>query len=343
MAFLSSLILFVLLVTASNARLIWLNEKGQKLFQLRQSIYAARELLQNECPIFLTLNHGILDDSAFPFHVEVTTMFHSKLLDSLAECLVGRTSPKNMTTQTPLNQSPAADEVSSTPLASQQLLTEQPTTEQTVTREMPLPQDCQELYDQGNRCSEVYQVNPPHTDSEPFPVWCDFFDGRGWTVFQKRVNGSVSFNKNWTDYQAGFGEIAGEYWLGLAKIHLLTRSNTKLSIFLRAANGTTESGVWPSFYINGLADGYKLIISDDGYRGSLDSFKLVYYHNGMKFSTPDRDQDLSSSNCAQRYQAGWWFNNCQYVLLNALEENQIEWYNPHGRYFVESVMRVTRD
>ncbi|XP_067938632.1 angiopoietin-related protein 3-like [Watersipora subatra] len=247
MAFLSSLVLFVLLVTASNARLVRLNGKGQELFQLRQSIYAARELLQNECPTILTLNHEIFDDSAFPFHLEVTTMFHRKLLESLAECLTGRTSAENMTAQTPSNQSPTADRVSSTPPASQQLLTEQSTTEQFVTSEMPLPQDCQELYEQGNRCSGVYQVNPPHTDGEPFPVWCDFFDGRGWTVFQRRVNGSVSFNKNWTDYQAGFGEIAGEYWLGLDKIHALTRSNTKLSIFLRAANETTESGVWPSF------------------------------------------------------------------------------------------------
>ncbi|XP_067939060.1 microfibril-associated glycoprotein 4-like [Watersipora subatra] len=225
-------------------------------------------------------------------------MFHRQLLDSLAECLASRTTAENLTASTPSNQSSAADEESSTPPSSQQLLTELPTTERSVTSEMPLPQDCQELYDQGNRCSGVYQVNPPHSDGEPFPVWFDFFDGRGWTVFQRRGNGSVSFNKNWTDYQAGFGEITGEYWLGLDKIHALTRSSTKLSIFLRAANGTTESGVWPGFYINGLADGYKLTISDDGYCGSLDSSRLVH-HNGMRFSTPDRDQDTESSNCAQ--------------------------------------------
>ncbi|XP_067939063.1 angiopoietin-related protein 1-like [Watersipora subatra] len=247
-----------------------------------------------------------------------------------------------MMAPTPSNQSRAEDEVFSTPPTSQQLLTEQPTTERTVTSEMPLPQDCQELYDQGNRCSGVYQVNPPHTDGEPFPVWCDFFDGRGWTVFQRRVNGSVNFNKNWTDYQAGFGETDGEYWLGLDKIHALTRSNTKLSIFLRAANGTTESGVWPSFYINGLADGYKLTISDDGYRGSLTSASLVY-HNGMKFSTPDRDQDTNSGNCAQGNKAGWWFKSCYYSLLNALDWKRIYWRSSPTTYFIESVMRVTRD
>ncbi|XP_067939056.1 ficolin-2-like [Watersipora subatra] len=175
------------------------------------------------------------------------------------------------------------------------------------------------------------------------PVWCDFFDGRGWTVFQRRVNGSVSFNKNWTDNQAGFGEIAGEYWLGLDKIHALTRSNTKLSIFLRAANGTTESGVWSSFYVIGLADGYKLIIRDDGYRGSLDSSSLVF-HNGMKFSTPDRDQDNHASiNCAQRSKAGWWFKGCYSSLLNTLGSKQMYWSEPSANYFIESVMRVTRD
>ncbi|XP_067939048.1 angiopoietin-related protein 6-like [Watersipora subatra] len=277
----------------SDQSVIRQNNKGQELFQLRQNIYAARQLLQNECPALFAVNHGIYDDSLFPFHLEIAKIVHSRLLDHLVKCLATQTiTAENVTSQPSFNQSRAMEEATSIPQTSQQLLTEQPTTEQSmtsefaastatedttsaqptsqqlltepptteqsVTSEVPTPKDCQKLYDEGNKLSGVYQINPFDMAGEAFPVWCDFIDGYGWTVFQKRFNGSVDFLKNWTDYQTGFGYTDGEYWLGLDKIHALTSTNTKLSILLKAANGTTKSGIWQSFYINDSSDGYRL-------------------------------------------------------------------------------------
>lgn len=41
------------------------------------------------------------------------------------------------------------------------------------------------------------------------------------------------------------------------------------------------------------------------------------FHNGMKFSTPDQDNDrLGGSSCANTYHGAWWYNDCFQSNLN---------------------------
>ena len=84
-------------------------------------------------------------------------------------------------------------------------------------------------------CAEIYKsagkptdgVNTIKPDELPaFDVFCDqTTDGGGWTVFQKRLNGSVDFYRYWNDYKRGFGDLNSEFWLRLDKIHRLTSYN----------------------------------------------------------------------------------------------------------------------
>ena len=144
-------------------------------------------------------------------------------------------------------------------------------------------------------------------------------DGGEWTVFQ-RMDGSVDFYLNWTDYVHGFGNTSGEYWLGFSKLHRLANGNisTKLRVDMRDNNNNKGYASYSTFYIGGSTTDYTLHVSR--YSGTTrDSLK---YHNLMKFTTKDNDNDAgnwgSSDNCVIEFSGAWWYNNCYYSNLNGL-------------------------
>ena len=68
--------------------------------------------------------------------------------------------------------------------------------------------NCGELYKAGKRNNDVYSIDPDNTGA--FDVYCDQKSaGGGWTVFQKRLDGSVDFYRGWDDYKRGFGNLNG--------------------------------------------------------------------------------------------------------------------------------------
>ena len=91
-------------------------------------------------------------------------------------------------------------------------------------------------------------------------MYCDHKTaGGGWTVFQKRLDGSVDFYRIWDDYKRGFGNLKGEFWLGLDKIHRLTVScNNTLRVDLEDHLGNTAFAEYSSFTVASEQAKYQL-------------------------------------------------------------------------------------
>ena len=180
-------------------------------------------------------------------------------------------------------------------------------------REAPTPRDCREAYLNGSRKDGVYTIDPGC--GKPFNVFCNMTNG-GWTVFQSRMDGSVDFFRNWAHYVAGFGQLNGEHWLGLEKLVCLTtrRPRTELRVDLIDFKGNYKYAQYSFFSVGNSGTNYRLSIA--GYTGTAGD--SLTRHNGMQFSTKDRDNDQWNGNCANDDQGAWWHESCGDSNLNGL-------------------------
>ncbi|XP_068145624.1 ficolin-2-like [Drosophila tropicalis] len=87
---------------------------------------------------------------------------------------------------------------------------------------------------------------------KPFKVLCDSsLAGLGWIVIQKRINGSLNFFRNWQEYREGFGDLNGEFFLGLKNIRAMTALEPyELYIHLEDFNKTVRHARYDEFAID---------------------------------------------------------------------------------------------
>ncbi|XP_071841314.1 ficolin-1-A-like [Apostichopus japonicus] len=217
--------------------------------------------------------------------------------------------------------------------------------------------NCTAIYIAGCQKSGIYNITPNTWAEGPFEAYCDMkklnvqnrtlCNGRGWTVFQRRVNGSVDFNRNWTSYKEGFGQLNHEFWLGNEKLHNLTQPGKyRLRIDLVGSNGTRYHACYKKFHIKEEGVMYELHAS--GFRGNNSLSDGLSDQNGKAFSTSDRDNTNSTNICADIIQGGWWHEACDgdYTNLNGVygsnqDSTSIYWNGlPNGESIISSEMKI---
>nr|XP_045236105.1 angiopoietin-related protein 4 isoform X2 [Macaca fascicularis] len=173
-----------------------------------------------------------------------------------------------------------------------------------------LPRDCQELFEDGERQSGLFEIQPQ--GSPPFLVNCKM--------------------------------TSGEFWLGLEKVHSITGDrNSRLAVQLQDWDGNAESLQF-SVHLGGEDTAYSLQLTEP-VASQLGATTVPPSGLSVPFSTWDQDHDLRrDKNCAKSLSGGWWFGTCSHSNLNGQyfrsipQQRQelkkgIFWKTWRGRYY----------
>ncbi|KAM7374348.1 hypothetical protein PAMP_007013 [Pampus punctatissimus] len=185
--------------------------------------------------------------------------------------------------------------------------------------------------------SGIYIIHPENTDFS-FEVFCEMdYMGGGWTVMQRRTDGLTDFKRPWADYVDGFGNLAGEHWLGLKKVfHIVNQKETRfqLHIALVSHEDITSYASYDDFRLDSETQFFNIHLgryagsAGDAFRG----YDQEQNQDTAPFSASDVDNDGCNPFCSignrtvescstQHNQTGWWFNQCGLANLNGSPED----------------------
>lgn len=136
----------------------------------------------------------------------------------------------------------------------------------------------------------------------------EHIQGGGWIVIMRRSDGSINFFRDWNDYKNGFGNVNGEFFIGLDRLHALTKDrDQELLIEMENWAGVKKFVKYDQFVIDNEANQYALNSLGEF---SGDGGDSLSGHLSMKFSTRDHDNDSDVSNCSKVYLGAWWYKKC---------------------------------
>lgn len=175
--------------------------------------------------------------------------------------------------------------------------------------------DCEDGKIKGYTGSMLPTYIKPTGYDVAFQVVCDFLYGVSY--FQRRTSGAHNFNRSWQEYNDGFGDINGEFWVGLKFLKLLSEVRNYELWFILHNGVMNKYYAYGNFTLTDEADGYRVFCEDiydtdpNAFIPLNDTYSTSVY--GQRFQTYDTD----TYGCAALQNGGWWFNsNCSQSNMN---------------------------
>lgn len=160
-----------------------------------------------------------------------------------------------------------------------------------------------------NECSEASGVSgtgvawiKPTGFDVPKQVWCNF--DHGVTYIQIRKYGTVSFNRSYAEYENGFGDANGDYWLGNKYTSILSLTRTFTSGFTLMKSSGSVMVYYSDWVVLDSNSNYALQYSSS-------SSSLYPLARNQPFQAYD-----TGSACAITLGSGWWFGTCSSGSMN---------------------------
>ncbi|KAI5633138.1 fibrinogen C domain-containing protein 1-like isoform X1 [Phthorimaea operculella] len=152
-------------------------------------------------------------------------------------------------------------------------------------------------------------------------------------VLQNRFDGSQDFYKSWNDYKNGFGNLAGEFWLGLEKLNYLTNQKLyELRVEMEAQTGHEAYAGYSVFTVGPEHEGFRISTLGTYHGTAGDSLS---YHAGQKFSTLDADNDeWKDGACAVEHGGAWWYKECDKSNLNGKYSTTPDEHRGQSMYWI---------
>jgi len=135
-------------------------------------------------------------------------------------------------------------------------------------------------------------------------------------ILLRRPSGGEQFERDFGEYERGFGSAKKDYFLGLQAIRNLTSTGfNRLTITVEDAAGSTRQMCYRSFQLDGPPN-YAFQLAEPGVGDLPDDF---WFHRNRSFTAPGREDKRSDGmSCAKRLNVGWWFldtGTCALTLM----------------------------
>ncbi|XP_063443438.1 ficolin-3-like [Mytilus trossulus] len=200
-------------------------------------------------------------------------------------------------------------------------------------RPIDVPRDCTDIKE-SNMKSGVYTISKDNGNCKR--VYCDMdVDGGGWIVIQRRSERKVKFERTWNEYENGFGEVAGEHWLGNKYIHSLTNNGKfELRLNMETKDGEDIYALYKSFILGDAASQYQLTVND--YSGTAGD--ALQRQSSGKFSAIDRDNSGGNNHAISH--GPWWYKGGSNTWLN--DDQRENYWGKHMYIGRKTTMMIRR-